>query len=75
MIAIALGATGVAYNVLDEPRLTAVGVLLTFVLLVQFGGFLTELSELSRRGGRATSLRHAFTLQPRRLVECSSTSC
>jgi UDP-GlcNAc:undecaprenyl-phosphate GlcNAc-1-phosphate transferase len=70
MIAIALGATGVAYNVLDEPRLTAVGVLLTFVLLVQFGGFLTELSELSRRGEPGdTSLRHAFTLQPRRLVE------
>ena len=70
MIAIALGATGVAYNVLDEPRLTAVGVLHTFVLLVQFGGFLTELSELSRRGEPGdTSLRHAFTLQPRRLVE------
>ena len=64
MIAIALGATGVAYNVLDEPRLTAVGVVLTFVLLVQFGGFLTELSELSRRGEPGdTSLRHAFTLR------------
>jgi UDP-GlcNAc:undecaprenyl-phosphate GlcNAc-1-phosphate transferase len=70
IIAIALGATGVAYNVLDEPRVTAVGVVLTFVLLVQFGGFLTELSERTRRGQPGdTSLRHALTFEPRRLVE------
>jgi UDP-GlcNAc:undecaprenyl-phosphate/decaprenyl-phosphate GlcNAc-1-phosphate transferase len=70
MIAIALGATGVAYNVLDEPRITAIGVVLTFVLLVQFGGFLTELSERARRGQPGdTSLRHALTFEPRRLVE------
>jgi UDP-GlcNAc:undecaprenyl-phosphate/decaprenyl-phosphate GlcNAc-1-phosphate transferase len=69
-IAVALGATGVAYNVLDDGRITAVGVLLTFVLLVQFGGFLTELDERARRGQpRDTSLRHALTFQPRRLVE------
>jgi UDP-GlcNAc:undecaprenyl-phosphate GlcNAc-1-phosphate transferase len=70
MIALALGATGVAYNVLDEPRVTAIGVVLTFVLLVQFGGFLTELSERARRGQPGdTSLRHALTFEPRRLVE------
>jgi UDP-GlcNAc:undecaprenyl-phosphate/decaprenyl-phosphate GlcNAc-1-phosphate transferase len=70
IIAIALGATGVAYNVLDEPRVTAIGVVLTFVLLVQFGGFLTELSERARRGQPGdTSLRHALTFEPRRLVE------
>ena len=70
MIALALGATGVAYNVLDEPRVTAIGVVLTFVLLVQFGGFLTELSEQARRGRPGdTSLRHALTFEPRRLVE------
>jgi UDP-GlcNAc:undecaprenyl-phosphate GlcNAc-1-phosphate transferase len=69
-IAILLGATGVAYNVLDDGRITAVGVLLTFVLLVQFGGFLTELDERARRGqARDTSLWHALTLNPRRLVE------
>ena len=70
IIAIALGLTAVAYNVLDQPRITAIGVVLTFVLLVQFGGFLTELSERSRRGQPGdTSLRHALTLEPRRLVE------
>jgi UDP-GlcNAc:undecaprenyl-phosphate/decaprenyl-phosphate GlcNAc-1-phosphate transferase len=70
LIALALGATGVAYNVLDEPRVTAIGVVLTFVLLVQFGGFLTELSERARRGHPGdTSLRHALTFEPRRLVE------
>ncbi len=70
LIAIALGATAIAYNVLDEPRLTAVGVLLTFVLLVQFGGFLGDLDERTRRGQAGdTSLRHALTFEPRRLAE------
>jgi len=69
-IAVALGATAVAYNVLGNGRVTAIGVLLTFVLLVQFGGFLGELSERSRRGEPGdTSLRHALTFEPRRLVE------
>jgi UDP-GlcNAc:undecaprenyl-phosphate GlcNAc-1-phosphate transferase len=70
LIAVALGATAVAYNVLDEPALTAVGVLATFVLLVQFGAFLAELSESAREGRPGdTRLRHALTVQPRRLVE------
>ena len=70
IIAVALGATSVAYNVLDDPRVTAVGVLLTFVLLVQFGGFLSDLDERTRRGQESdTSLRHALTFEPRRLVE------
>ncbi len=69
-IALALGATAVAYNVLDDARVTAVGVLLTFVLLVQFGGFLGDLDERTRRGEPGdTSLRHAITFEPRRLVE------
>ena len=70
IIALALGATSVAYNILDDPRVTAVGVLLTFVLLVQFGGFLSDLDERTRRGQASdTSLRHALTFDPRRLVE------
>ncbi len=70
LIAVALGATAVAYNVLDRPALTAVGVLLSFVLLVQFGAFLGELSEDAREGRPGdTRLRHALTVQPRRLVE------
>ncbi|MGL6279208.1 MAG: hypothetical protein ACRC50_06595 [Gaiella sp.] len=70
VIAASLGATAVAYNVLDEPALTAVGVLATFVLLVQFGAFLSELSESAREGRPGdTSLRHALVVEPRRLVE------
>jgi UDP-GlcNAc:undecaprenyl-phosphate/decaprenyl-phosphate GlcNAc-1-phosphate transferase len=70
LIAVALGATSVAYNVLDRPAVTALGVLLTFALLVQFGSFLAELSEQERRGRPGdTRLRHAIAVQPRRLVE------
>jgi len=70
LIAVALGATSVAYNVLDRPAITALGVLLSFALLVQFGSFLAELSEQERRGRPGdTSLRHAIAVQPRRLVE------
>jgi UDP-GlcNAc:undecaprenyl-phosphate GlcNAc-1-phosphate transferase len=70
LIAVALGATSVAYNVLDRPAVTALGVLVTFALLVQFGGFLAELSEQERRGRPGdTRLRHAVAVQPRRFVE------
>jgi UDP-GlcNAc:undecaprenyl-phosphate GlcNAc-1-phosphate transferase len=70
LIAVALGATSVAYNVLDRPAVTALGVLLSFGLLVQFGSFLAELSEQERRGRPGdTRLRHAVAVQPRRLVE------
>ncbi len=70
LIAVALGGTSVAYNVLDRPAITALGVLVTFALLVQFGSFLAELSEQERRGRPGdTRLRHAVGVQPRRLVE------
>jgi UDP-GlcNAc:undecaprenyl-phosphate GlcNAc-1-phosphate transferase len=69
-LAIALGATGLAYNVLGDPRITVVGVLVTVVLLVQFASLLTDLEERSRRGtteGVPSVLRALW--QPRRLVE------
>lgn len=70
LIAIALGATAVAYNVLDRPAVTALGVLVTFALLVQFGSFLSELSEDERRGRPGDArLRHAISVEPRRLLE------
>jgi UDP-GlcNAc:undecaprenyl-phosphate GlcNAc-1-phosphate transferase len=69
-LGITLGATGLAYNVLGDPRVTVVGVLLTVVLLVQFASFLSDLEERSRRGVAegATPLLRALW-QPRRLVE------
>jgi UDP-GlcNAc:undecaprenyl-phosphate GlcNAc-1-phosphate transferase len=71
IIASAIGATALAYNVLDNGRLTAIGVLVTFVVLVQFGSFLTDLEERSRRGveGPEPSLWRALIFEPRRLLE------
>ncbi len=71
IVASAIGATALAYNVLDNGRLTAIGVLLTFVLLVQFGSFLSDLEERSRRGieGPEPSLWRALIFEPRRLAE------
>ena len=71
LLAALLGATALAYNVLDNPRVTAIGVLVSFVVLVQFASFLTDLEERSRRAepGPAPSLWRAFVSQPRRLVE------
>jgi UDP-GlcNAc:undecaprenyl-phosphate GlcNAc-1-phosphate transferase len=49
----------------------AIGVLVTFVILVQFGSFLSDLEERSRRGieGPEPSLWRALVFEPRRLVE------
>ncbi|HET8968232.1 MAG TPA: NAD-binding protein [Gaiellaceae bacterium] len=71
IVASAIGATALAYNVLDNGRLTAIGVLVTFVLLVQFGSFLSDLEERSRRGveGPEPSLWRALIFEPRRLLE------
>src|SRR6478672_2716156 len=71
IVSSAIGATALAYNVLDNGRLTAVGVLVTFVLLVQFGSFLSDLEERSRRGieGPEPSLWRALIFDPRRLAE------
>jgi len=72
LVAAAIGATALAYNVLDNGRLTALGVLVTFVLLVQFASFLSDLEERSRSGvveGPEPSLWRALVFEPRRLVE------
>ena len=71
LLAALLGATGLAYNVLNNPRVTAVGVLVSFVVLVQFASFLGDLEERSRRAdpGVPPSLLRALVSQPRRLVE------
>ena len=40
LIAAGLGASSLAYTILDDSRVTLAGVLVTFALLVQFAGFL-----------------------------------
>jgi UDP-GlcNAc:undecaprenyl-phosphate GlcNAc-1-phosphate transferase len=62
VIAIGIGATSLAYNIVDDPRLTIAGVLLTFALLVQFASYIAD---VERTGGRLGS----FAIRTRRLVE------
>jgi UDP-GlcNAc:undecaprenyl-phosphate GlcNAc-1-phosphate transferase len=71
LLAALLGGTALAYNTLDNARVTAVGVLLSFVVLVQFASFLSDLEQRSRRAenGSPPSLWRALVSQPRRLVE------
>jgi UDP-GlcNAc:undecaprenyl-phosphate GlcNAc-1-phosphate transferase len=70
LLAAMFGATGLAYNVLDNGRVTTIGVLFSFILLVQFASYLGDLEERSRRGEELPrpSVRGLF-VQPRRLVE------
>ncbi len=68
VIATALGATSLAYNVLDDQRLALVGVLVTFVLLVQFASFLADV-ERRAPGSETPSLKETFSVHWRRLVE------
>ena len=42
-ISAGLGGTALAYSVLGDYRITLVGILVTFALLVQFAGFLVDL--------------------------------
>jgi UDP-GlcNAc:undecaprenyl-phosphate GlcNAc-1-phosphate transferase len=65
-----VGASAVAYNILGNARITALGVLVTFVLLVQFASVLADLEERSRRGDEPGDVPlRALFVQPRRLVE------
>ena len=70
LVAASLGATSLAYNVVDNARITLLGVLLTFVALVQFGSFLGDLDRTHatspERGPRA--LRPVL-VHRRRLLE------
>ena len=70
LISVGLGATSLGYVVLDEPRLTLVGVLLTFALLVQFASFLADIERgpVARAGAQPRLVR-SLVVHRRRLVE------
>jgi UDP-GlcNAc:undecaprenyl-phosphate GlcNAc-1-phosphate transferase len=68
LIATALGGTSLAYNVLGDQRLAILGVLVTFVLLVQFASFLADVERRSAPGADAR-LVDAFAVHWRRLIE------
>jgi UDP-GlcNAc:undecaprenyl-phosphate GlcNAc-1-phosphate transferase len=68
LIATALGATSLAYNVLDDQKLALVGVLVTFFLLFQFASFLADVERRATPAGQG-GLRATFAVHSRRLVE------
>ena len=64
LISAGLGATSLGYTVLPNTRLTAIGVLLTFALLVQFGSFLAAVEAgpcPPRRSSRRRCARSSST--------------
>jgi len=67
LIAIALGGTSLAYSVLDDQRLAIVGVLVTFVLLVQFASFLADVERRTTASG--AGIADAFAVHWRRTIE------
>jgi len=69
LVATGLGATSLAYNVLDNQRLTLVGVLLTFVLLVQLASFLADVERRPVLPEEAPGLLQTFAVHWRRLIE------
>ena len=75
LLAALLGATALAYNVLANARVTAIGLLISFVVLVQFASFLGDLQELPPRGSRsgASALARSSPIRAAS-SRCSSTS-
>jgi UDP-GlcNAc:undecaprenyl-phosphate GlcNAc-1-phosphate transferase len=66
LVSAGLGATSLAYTVIDDQRVTLLGVLLTFALLVQFGSFLSDVERDEDAPSGAFGLVFAHR---RRLVE------
>jgi UDP-GlcNAc:undecaprenyl-phosphate GlcNAc-1-phosphate transferase len=69
VISSALGATALAYEVLGNGRLTLVGVLVTFALLVQFGSFLSDVERNPAALREGPFLKRTFLVHRRRLIE------
>jgi UDP-GlcNAc:undecaprenyl-phosphate GlcNAc-1-phosphate transferase len=69
VVSVTIGATSLAYTVLDDARITLVGVLITFALLVQFASFLSDVerSPVPREAGPA--LWRTFVVHRRRLID------
>jgi UDP-GlcNAc:undecaprenyl-phosphate GlcNAc-1-phosphate transferase len=70
VVAAALGGTSLAYTVVDNRRITLIGMLVTFVLLVQFASFLADLERRPPTAeGMPAGFLQAFDVHWRRLVE------
>jgi UDP-GlcNAc:undecaprenyl-phosphate GlcNAc-1-phosphate transferase len=69
LIATSIGGSSLAYNVLNNPRYTVAGVVLTFVLLVQFASFLADIERRPLAADGVVPLTQAFAVHWRRIVE------
>jgi UDP-GlcNAc:undecaprenyl-phosphate GlcNAc-1-phosphate transferase len=56
LISAGLGATSLAYEAFGNGRVAAIGVLVTFALLIQFGTFLADVDRVGRTGTKRLSL-------------------
>jgi FlaA1/EpsC-like NDP-sugar epimerase len=68
IVSAGLGATSLAYKVLDNTGLTLVGVLVTFAFLVQFGSYLADVNRAPDAVSTGGLLR-TLVVHRRRLVE------
>ena len=69
LISVGLGGTSLGYVVLDDARLTLIGVLLTFALLVQFASFLADIERGPVAAARQPRLVRSLIVHRRRLIE------
>ena len=68
VVSAALGLTSLAYKVLDDTRITLVGVLITFAFLLQFGSYLAGVESLPEADGTKSFIR-SLLVHRRRFVE------
>ena len=69
LIALCIGGSSLAYNVLANTRYTIIGVVITFVLLVQFASFLADVERRPVEDGETVRFTQAFAVHWRRIVE------
>jgi UDP-GlcNAc:undecaprenyl-phosphate/decaprenyl-phosphate GlcNAc-1-phosphate transferase len=68
VVSAALGLTSLAYKVLDDTRITLVGVLITFAFLLQFGSYLADVNR-PPASDQAPSFIASLLVHRRRFVE------
>ena len=69
-ISAALGATSLTYTVIDDAKVTVIGVLLTFALIVQFASFLADVDRSPTEGAeRREGFLRVLIVHRRRFVE------
>jgi UDP-GlcNAc:undecaprenyl-phosphate/decaprenyl-phosphate GlcNAc-1-phosphate transferase len=69
VVSAALGLTSLAYNVLDNSRITLAGVLITFAFLLQFGSYLADVNRTPAHEESASSFVRSLLVHRRRLIE------